>query len=294
VGGAIESDVGATLTLNRCTFWSNKAQGGSNIAGRSGTPVVGGACGGAILCAGEVTTVINSQFTENAAVGGNGNTGIYEVGNGIGGGLSTGSAFGRAQSLAVSGCTFRNNKAFGGSGNLGGSRTGGGFGGGLSDSPGAFFTASPVDFVGGMILTVSDSLFMDNQALGSDGGTGQSGGEGLGGGIFNDAGSNFPVTLSNCTLSGNQATGGAGGAGATGGNGFGGGLYNDGTSTLSVTGSIINANQATGGGGSPDGGGYGGGFYVDLAAILSLDADTLLHTERNEPDDISGPYRLLP
>ena len=153
------------------------------------------------------------------------------------------------------------------------------------------FTASPFDFAGGMPLTVSSSSFIGNQALGGDGASGQSGGDGLGGGIFNDAGSASPVNLSNCMLSGNQA---AGGAGASGGNGFGGGLYNDGTSTLAVSGSTVTANQATGGQGSPDGVGYGGGFYIDLDAFLSLDADTLLHTENNEPNDISGLYELFP
>ena len=292
VGGAINSDVGVTLSIDGCTFRGNKAQGGSNIAGKSA--VVGGACGGALLGVGETITVINSQFTENVAVGGKGNIGVYEVGNAIGGGLSTGSAFGRYQDLTVSGCTFMNNLALGGSGDLGGGRTGSGFGGGLSDAPGAFFIASPVDDIGGMPLTISNSSFIGNQALGSDGGTGQSGGDGLGGGIFNNAGSDSPVTLNNCALSDNQATGGAGGDGANGGNGLGGGLYNDGTSTLAVTGSTVTDNQAIGGQGSPAGDAFGGGFYTGLAAILSLDSYTLLHTEDNEPDNISGPYRLLP
>ena len=291
VGGAIMSDVGVTLSINDCTLSRNKAQGGSNIEAKPYTKLVGAACGGGLLAAGDVTTVIRSQFSENTAEGGIDNSGVYEVGNGIGGGLSTGSVFGRGESITVNGCTFMNNKALGGSGNLGGARTGGGFGGGLSDSPGAFFTASPFDFAGGMPLTVGSSSFIGNQALGGDGGTGQSGGDGLGGGVFNDAGSASPVNLSNCMLSGNQA---AGGAGASGGNGFGGGLYDDGTSILAVIGSTVTANQATGGQGSPDGVGYGGGFYIDLDAFLSLDADTLLHTENNEPNDISGLYELFP
>ncbi len=61
-----------------------------------------------------------------------------------------------------------------------------------------------------------------------------------------------------------------------------------------LTNSAVADNHATGGAGLSRGRGYGGGPDIDLAAIASLDTFTLKHTKDNRPDEISGPYSLIP
>jgi hypothetical protein len=273
IGGAIINDVGATLRVSGSTFTDNEAHGGSNIAGSAADTRLGNGNGGGLLNV-AVATVTNCKFTGNKALGGNGNTGgssVQRMGDGIGGGIATnvfpGGGF--TQSLTVTGCTFTNNVAGGGAGNTGGVSTGEGIGGGLATFLGA-------------TVTLMNSEFSGNQALGSDGGNG------LGGCIANFAGSS--LAMSGCSLSGNQATGGA-----NGGNGFGGGVYNDGQSTLTITGSTISNNQATGG---TAGLGEGGGLYLDSGGIVCLDVFTSKHVSGNTAstsyDDVFGVFTICP
>jgi hypothetical protein len=289
LGGAIMNDQGSPLSLSGSTFTGNIAQGGSNIAGQTSGRNVGTGSGGGLFDSGPAT-VANCKFIGNQALGGSGNTAgssVVRVGDGVGGGLGTTKFFSLAQSLTVTGCTFTGNQALGGSGNTGGVITGAGIGGGLA----TFFGAT---------VTVSNSAFSGNQALGSDGAAGQSGGDGLGGGIANNGGSSLAVTsltVSGCTLSGNSATGGAGAPGQNGGNGLGGGLYNDATSTLTVTQSTITANTATGGAagtGGSAGQGIGGGAYFADGGIVCLDSYTVKHIVKNHAstsnNDIFGLY----
>jgi hypothetical protein len=286
IGGAVMNDVNATLGISGSTFTDNEAHGGSNIAGSANDTRLGTGNGGGLLNVG-VATVTNCRFIGNKALGGNNNTGgpgVQWLGNGIGGGIATnvfpGGGF--PQSLTLTGCTFTNNEAVGGAGDTGGVVTGAGIGGGLT----AFLGAT---------VTVTNSTFIGNLALGSDGGAGQSGGAGLGGGIANFPGSS--LTVSNCIISDNHAVGGAGGTGANGGSGFGGGVYSDGQSTLTITGSTVRTNQATGGAagaGGTAGLGEGGGLYLDSAANVYLDVFTVGHTTGNTPDDVDGLYTLIP
>jgi hypothetical protein len=290
LGGAIMNDAGSTLSLSGSTFTGNMAIGGSNIVGQSSGRNVASGGGGGLFDSG-VATVANCTFTGNMALGGSGNTagsGVVRVGDGVGGGIATamvgagapaGSA---AQNLTVTGCTFTDNEAVGGAGNTGGVTTGAGIGGGLQTNFGS-------------TVTVSNSGFSGNQAVGSDGVAGQSGGAGLGGGITNLGGSS--LTVSGCTLSVNSATGGAGGAGQNGGDGLGGGLYNDATSTLTVTQSIVTGNYANGGaagGGGSDGQGIGGGAYFADGGIVCLDLFTVSNVAGNtastKNNDIFGSY----
>ena len=100
-------------------------------------------------------------------------------------------------------------------------------------------------------LTVSDSTFTDNRAVGGAGGSADTVvGLGAGGGIASLFGAMTTVTGS--TFDGNHAIGGTGGVCGNGGNGFGGGIYNDDRSILEVRSSTITDNQA-----SSDAGGVG-------------------------------------
>jgi hypothetical protein len=75
----------------------------------------------------------------------------------------------------------------------------------------------------GSSASISTSIVNTNRA---QGGAGATGGNGLGGGLYNDAGAALALAESN--VNGNSADGGAGG---TNGLGIGGGLFNLGTFT---------------------------------------------------------------
>jgi hypothetical protein len=284
VGGAIANDIESTLTLTDCTFTGNEAIGGSNGTGGASALAVGAGDGGGLFND-AAATVTNCKFIGNVALGGNGNTSggrALRVGDGIGGGIVTNAFVDTPVSLIVSGCTFTGNQAIGGAGNTGGVLPGDGIGGGLAS------------FSSVTTTTVTGSTFTGNSAIGGAGGAGQSGSDGLGGGIANFRGAS--LTVSGCTFSGNQAIGGVGGAGANGGNGFGGGIYNDGQSTLTATTSTISSNEATGGtagSGGTAGLDEGGGLYLAVGGTVSLDAFTLANTTGNTPDDIYGSYTLI-
>ena len=124
----------------------------------------------------------------------------------------------------------------------------GGFGGGI------FNTGS---------LTVIASTFSGNEAIGDT--MGCTGGDGLGGAIFDDAGSS--ATILNSTLAENQAIGGNGSEGRAG-QGQGGGIFNK-DAALVITNSTIADNLAVGGSDDLDGSdtddlasGQGGGIYT--------------------------------
>jgi hypothetical protein len=126
------------------------------------------------------------------------------------------------------------------------------------------------------VLTVSDCVVTNNNALGSFGG----------GGIFNVRG--VTMTITNCTISGNRATGSGGGIynlygvlnvdGSTlSGNSaasWGGGIFNDGSgsrnASLAVSASTLSGNWASDRGGAIDNDGYSQG-----QATLMLSTSTL-------------------
>jgi hypothetical protein len=132
-------------------------------------------------------------------------------------------------------------------------------------------------------LTVSHSTFVHNQSLGGAGSPGAPGGPGHGGAISSTGTLSAPTTavISHSTFLDNQAIGGAAGAGAsfTRG-GTGGAIMNDG-GTLTVSHSMFRENQATGGtgGGAGDLGFGAGGAIMNVArfgdAILVVNDSTL-------------------
>jgi len=109
-------------------------------------------------------------------------------------------------------------------------------------------------------LTITNTIFSGNSAIGGDGGDGTNGGggggggAGLGGGIFFDG--SGTVTVSNSTFTNNQAIGGNGGDGGDTGSGNGG----DGGGTGSGNGGGGGDNGSDGDFGGGGGGGGGGDF----------------------------------
>jgi hypothetical protein len=296
-GGGIANDDGGILVVSGSTFSCNQAIGGSNAtaSGASGSGRIGLAFGGGVNTEGP-TTITNSRFDHNEALGGSDNTGgagVLIIGRGAGGGIAS-QSFTAPVILTVSNCTFTANQAVGGAGNSGGVSVGVGVGGGLENERVA-------------AATVTKSTFTGNQAIGGAGAAGGNGTDGIGGGLANLWGAT--LTLSNCALTGNQAFGGAGGAGGNGGNGFGGALFNDGLSifpgnagtpaTLTVTGSTITDDQATGGNpgsGGSAGEGVGGGAYFADGGSACLDDATLLALAGNlastSNDDVFGVFAI--
>jgi hypothetical protein len=138
-------------------------------------------------------------------------------------------------------------------------------------------------------VTLNQVTLAGNSAIGSAGntngiGSGSAGGNGIGGGIYNEG----ILTLNQCTLLNNSATGGAGGLGSedygggTGGAGEGGGIYNDSLGTLTLNQCTLSTNSATGGGGGQAGkygtggnGGSGFGGAIYNTGTLTLNQCTL-------------------
>jgi hypothetical protein len=213
LGGAVFNHpfLSAVLVIDDCTFTGNEAIGGSNATGgASGQGNVGHGQGGALANFG-VATVTNSTFDHNQARGGDGNrggVGSLTVGRGAGGALFNSAVFVPA-TMTVRGSNFTDNQASGGDGNTGGVQQGPGVGGAIATVLGA-------------MTQVADSTFDGNLAIGGAGAVGGTGGDGLGGGIYNDDRSSLEVHGS--TITDNQATGGAAGSGSAG-SGVGGGLY---------------------------------------------------------------------
>jgi hypothetical protein len=140
---------------------------------------------------------------------------------------------------------------------------------------------------------VNHTLVAGNLAQGGAGRLGSSGGDGWGGGVFNDADST--LKLSDSILIFNQAIGGAGGTGGTGGTGLGGGLYNGGDASrgggASLNKSAIAFNMAKGGAagsGGSAGIGEGGGVYNNLAQGADISIDLLTVIFANQPDNCFG------
>jgi hypothetical protein len=282
-GGAIAAHDGGTVVISGSLFENNQAIGGSNASGAGAAlAFVGTADGGAVNCQGP-TTITNSIFLGNEALGGNadtGGSGLVFVGGGYGGAIENDGFFSGGVPLNISNCTFTNNQAVGGAGNTAGVFTGDGLGAGIAN-------------FSGVTGAITLSRFTGNLAVGGQASTGGNGADGLGGAVANMLGST--LTVSSCTLSGNQATGGAGGAGGNGGNGFGGGVYNDGQSTLTVLGSTITSNDAVGGAagaGGSAGQGIGGGAYFASGGTVCIDVHTSIagNTASTSDDDVFGVF----
>lgn len=280
-GGAIYVGANANLVLERCTFSGNSAKGAAGASGGDGADNDSGnggnghdgkpgqeGLGGAIFSLGSLV-IRQSSFITNSAVGGNGGAG----GNGGDAGSADGET-GEGWYIAGSG----------GSGAAGAPAAGG-----------AIYSAGSI--------SLEDSTFSQNSAIGGNGGVGGAAGEaryaGLNGnggsGAAADGGAVFTTAsfeAVRCTLSDNSARGGNGTAGGNlengngrsgrdGGNASGGALRS--SSDLSLLNCTLYNNRALGGGGGTggdadlvagnggDGGnGYGGGVY-------NLGASSLTH-----------------
>jgi hypothetical protein len=268
-----------SATVSSCIFSGNEALGGG------GSSFFGGSVGGAIDNFGGATlTVSSSTFTDNQALGaGSGSFGIGgAIENNAGLNNTNPSQSGTNPSTAIlSNCVFTSNVASAMSGASGNGVYGNG--GALdNEGPGAMMIVSGCGFlhnqsvagsgsdsangIGGAIMnydnstvTVTNSLFNRNEALGNG-----SGGSGQGGAIANDgvgaSTASTTVSISNCTFSENVAGAGAGG--------YGGALINNGTyGFLPVIDSTIAANSA-----ASNGGGImnvGGGFVALNGTIVA-------------------------
>jgi hypothetical protein len=262
LGGALEN-LGAKATVSHSWFTDNEATGGDNTAGG----LAGRGEGGGMFNETHATLIVTeSTLTSNLARGGRRSKNAFDNGFAEGGGL------GNRGTLAVSSSTFEHNQAVGGAGSLSGISGGNGLGGGLMSNGSASAPAS---------ASIDHSTFSDNQAAGGTGGAAATGGAGAGGGIFTDTGT---FLLDTSSLLQNEALGGAGGSGGRGrGGAFAAGSQN-GNTVVAVSNCMLTANQAVGGAASNGGAagiGSGGGISNQVnipghTADLTIDRCMLL------------------
>jgi uncharacterized protein (TIGR03118 family) len=301
LGGAVLSAGASQATVSFTTFVGNQSHGangpdggpGQN-GGNAGTAVSGAldneAVSMLVAAASSTMTVDHSWFFGNQAVGGTGGNGGAGGNGGNGGppGLNVvgGAINDGGSTLTVTSSMFIGNEAIGGRGGDGGA--GGNGGSGSPGGAGAISaTRPPTNLTGGVpipaILHVSNSVFLDNEAIGGAGGAGGSGGNG-GAGAAGQGGALRAVIatwdVTDSIFVANQAIGGAGGSlGGAGGAGQGGALYNATGSAGTVIGSLFVLNAATGGAGGlggNGGNGLGGAAFNDATSSLSLQTSGII------------------
>jgi hypothetical protein len=260
-------DTDSSLTLIGLTLRNGLAHGGNSFAGGG---ALGG--GGAIFNQGNLA-MQNCTLAQNAAQGGSGHVGAPSASGGAGVGADVAGADGSGPNGAAAGAPPRN-AGFGGGGGTaqGTNETGGngGFGGGGGSGSGTSIGIGGGG-TGGFGAGGGGNAY--TQGLGGFGG-GQSGGDmdhppaggggaGMGGAIFNDAGS---VSLTNVTFYENSASGGnsyyaslAGGPGGNG-SGYGGAIFNY-AGSLSLSFATLSANSTATGSGGLGGVADGGAIY---------------------------------
>ncbi len=274
----------------------NATAGGAGGAGGGGG-AAGAASGGAITNTAGSLAITGSTFTNNSASSGFGDGGAGEAGtagnadqNGGAGGVGgsggvSGSATGGAVSVtvtagdtSVTGGSFTGNFAAGGSGGGGGLGADGGAPG-LGGAPGAGGTGGSgangrsVNAFGGGVavsagkLTLSDTQFQENAALGGSGGVGAAGGVGGGGGSGGAGGTGWGggvflgdatagLTATDATFTNNRSLGGTSGGGGRGGDGL-----------------ATGGSGGTGGSSNSSGSGWGGGVsYMTTATHAAVNA----------------------
>jgi hypothetical protein len=127
-------------------------------------------------------------------------------------------------------------------------------------------------------LTINNSSFIGNEAIGGAATDGGVPGNGEGGAIDNVG----TLTVNGDMIVGNEAVGGSGG-----GNGYGVGIYSTGTTKL--TGTLITLNLAAGG--EADGQGCGGGLYiVNGATIVTANTKVRLNQATTSSNNTYGSY----
>jgi hypothetical protein len=247
LGGAIYSTNGSVLIA------------GCNLSNNSSLDVDGaGSLGGAFYQATGSLIVTNSLFTGNTAKGGPEPGSFSTYASPAYGGALAATAGG---SIAVDHCQFFGNSATGG----GGRYTGAGYGGAIYSASsltaesstfagnqalsGDLAKANPTDGQGGAIYSSGSAVFnhcsaYSNYVRGAAGLSsfvGGTGGNGLGGGIFNAS----QLKATNCTIALNSATAGSGtyfnGSRGANGNALGGGIYN----SINATSILVNVTIAS-------------------------------------------------
>jgi hypothetical protein len=240
-GGGLQNLSGSTLVVVNSTVVGNQAIGGSGGAG-------GFTFGGGIDDTGASLTVTGSTVADNAAVGGANTV--------FGGGLNVSSG----ATATVADSTFSGNQALAGPGKEAD-------GGGIAVSASGNFNGGPDT----SSLTLSASTLSGNVAAG---GAGASGGLAVGGALSGSRGSSVTVGDSTFTfnqaLGGNSTISAAGGLGG----GFGGAAANA-SGQWTITGSVFTGNQAIGGSNSSSnpnsfGASCGGGGLFDAGATTVL------------------------
>jgi hypothetical protein len=227
--------------------------------------------------------VVSGNEAEGGA-GGSGSTGgygAYAYGGGVvdyGGNLTlTNADIANNQTIAGAGGAGNSSGASGG---IGGSALGGGVysvGALVYDPSTGNFIVTPAT-VSATNVTLAANLAQGGAGGSGDGsGSGAAAGWGMGGAVYNDAGSALDISGGLLTLNaaegGSGGDGGSTGTGGAGGNGLGGAIYNAGPdvgeglpgATLSLSDSIVSLNVAVGGSGgnnASSGQGIGGGLYL--------------------------------
>jgi hypothetical protein len=234
------------------------------------------------VSSGATVTIAGLTITNGLAVGG----------PGAGGGIEN-----IDSNLTVANAILSNNEALGSGGN------GNGRGGAIDSMSGATLTVTHSLFIHnqaigsnaalagaintqGSAATVSDSTFLGNQSIGGSGGNN---GFSRGGAIYN---LNGTLTVANCTFTGNQAIAGSGNTGgdSTLAGAFGGGIANTDLGILFVTGSVFSGNQSLGGSNNTRTGGTGNVGVATGGGLMNVGVATVTDStfEDNEARGGSG------
>jgi hypothetical protein len=211
VGGGLEAEIFAGTTLTNVAFVGNQAIGGNGGSSYPGYPGTGGSGfgGGFYNGVDSTATVSQSLFSGNLAQGGSGGSGAAG-GVGAGGAIANGGSGGAYEviflglgtdtsALSVTGSTLIFNVAQGGNGGAGGNG-GSGLGGGcyvLGTTSGPVTVDGVTTVItGNTTASIDTTQIVANAALGGSPGCGRTGasGQGVGGGLYIDAGAG--VTLS--------------------------------------------------------------------------------------------------
>ena len=237
LGGAVSSGDEGNLTVKNCWFTGNKATGGFR---HYPNPLYNVGGGGALDNWG-IALITDSEFTDNQAIGAAAEPGV-EGGYGLGGALKTGSVWALSPVCTIRHCTFSHNQAvgadaatanddFGGTGIGGALHTGfaqissvttitdctfngneaiSGLGGCGQGAGGAINQEQPLAPGNQSLLTIVNTVFAANKAIGKGGGSG------IAGAILNDDWSGddgyaCTLVISNSLFVSNVAMGSPGG-----------------------------------------------------------------------------------